>query len=103
MRVGQRAWTTHPGAWNDHFAFSVDGAFPGQYACDTPFDEWRGSFMTVLPDGQVVMALTGFDERSEVVLLDWRTHKIATLARGRSPVAMLDDNRFGNNPPQGKK
>lgn len=54
-------------------------------AVDVPGASWGAYDATVLPGGQVVFELGG-----QVLLADLNTKKLATLARGRSPVVLLD-------------
>lgn len=69
-----------------HGALVVEGSGgPLRLALETPFYQWRVGKPIVLPSDQVV-----YECGPQIVLLDIPTRRIAFLARGRSPVVVLD-------------
>lgn len=86
----QRRWTFRAGFWgSDGCQVEYDGRLQYWLAFDTPFDSWPVRSATVLPSNQVVFQL-GLGRRSQIILLDMPSRKLAVLAMGQGPAVVLD-------------
>jgi hypothetical protein len=80
------SWDVHVGGWAYEGLTAIKEQITKQYAIELPFMTWHSRYPTVLPDSQVVYQLG-----DQIVLLDLEKDLIGVIARGYSPVVVLEE------------
>lgn len=86
--AGESAWQLHIGVWPIEGIAGTNRETGDKvyFAYETPFGAWTVRNAVILPNDQVLFQL-GFDQ---ICLLDPATKKVALVARGRGPLAVLE-------------